>query len=234
MKSKIALLTALALVAGSAVAAEDSGFYVGAGLGFGKINVDNDKITNALNNEFVALGAPLYVTNDNVDQNTAPWDLMVGYKFMKYFAVELAYIDLGSADYTGKIRDTETIDEPIVGKAKASLNADGWPLSVLGIWPVTDQFDVWGRVGVFFGNSDAKAKLTYADGSLVCDDYTCAKNRGSDGSTEFVGGVGADYHFTDEWSVRGEWFTIPNLEFGDSSLDGNVNDFQFSVLYAFK
>ena len=232
MKSKIALITALALVAGSAVAAEDSGFYVGAGLGFGKINVDADKITNPLNDAFEFLEAPLYVSNDNVDQNTAPWDLMVGYKFMKYFAVELAYIDLGSADYTGKIRST--IDDEIVGKAKASLNADGWPLSVLGIWPVTDQFDVWGRVGVFFGNTDAKAKLIYTGGGLVCDDYDCAKNRGSDSSTEFVGGVGADYHFTDQWSLRGEWFTIPNLEFGDSSLDGNVNDFQFSVLYAFK
>lgn len=234
MKSKIALVTALALVAGSAVAAEDSGFYVGAGLGIGKINVASSKITNALNSEFAVLEAPLYVTNDNVDQNTAPWDLMVGYKFMKYFAVELAYMDLGSADYTGKIRATDIIDEPIVGKAKASMNADGWPLSVLGIWPVTDQFDVWGRVGAFFGNSDAKAKLTYADGSLVCDDYACAKGRGSASSTEFVGGVGADYHFTDEWSARGEWLTIPNLEFGDSSLEGNVNTFMFSVLYTFK
>jgi opacity protein-like surface antigen len=227
MKSKIALFTALALVAGSAVAA-DSGFYAGAGIGYGKININSDKIDNNFNS--FAAGTGLEIRNSDVGQGATPYSLTVGYKFMKYFATEISYIDLGNADYTGKVYDTEFGEN--VGKIKGTWNAKGWPVSVLGIWPIDDAWSVFGRLGVFIGDVKLNAKATYNDGSLVCFDGSCAKGHESQSSTEFIGGVGTDFNFMDTWTARLEWQAMPSLG-NDDVGDGNWNNFQFSILYNF-
>jgi len=229
MKTKIALIAAMALVATSAVAA-DSGFYAGAGIGYGKINVDNDKIDNQFNNFFDLEGAPFEIAKSDVAQGATPYSLTVGYKWMPYFATELSYIDIGNADYTGKVYDNE-FDE-YVGKVKGQWNAKGWPVSVLGIWPIDDSWSVFGRLGVFIGDVKLNAKAVYDGGELICGEDACAKGHESQSSTEFIGGVGTDFNFMDTWTARLEWQAMPSLG-NDDVGDGNWNNFQFSILYNF-
>jgi len=229
MKTKIALITAMALVAGSAVAA-DSGFYAGAGIGYGKININSDKIDNNFNSYTSSEELPLEIRNSDVGQGATPYSLTVGYKWMPYFATELSYIDLGNADYTGKVYNT-VLDEN-VGKIKGTWNAKGWPVSVLGIWPIDESWSVFGRVGVFIGDVKLKAKAVYDGGELVCGFDSCAKGNESQSSTEFIGGVGTDFNFMDTWTARLEWQAMPSL--GNNKVgDGNWNNIQFSILYNF-
>ncbi len=76
MKSKIALLTALALVAGSATAASwEDGFYAGFGIGYGKINVNADKIDNNIDDLAAFYGAPLEIDKSSVSQGASPYSL---------------------------------------------------------------------------------------------------------------------------------------------------------------
>ena len=233
MKTKIALIAAMALVAGSAVAA-DSGFYAGAGIGYGKININSDKIDNNFNSFAESYGSDLVINNSNVGQGATPYSLTVGYKFMKYFATEISYIDLGNADYTGKVYSPE-LDQN-VGKIKGQWDAKGWPVSVLGIWPIDDSWSVFGRLGVFIGDVKLTAKAVNDDGSLVCfdvaDSSSCARGHESQSSTEFIGGVGTDYNFMDTWTARLEWQAMPSLG-NDEVGDGNWNNIQFSILYNF-
>jgi hypothetical protein len=225
MKSKIALFTALALVAGSATAGSwEDGFYVGAGVGYGKINVNSDKIDNNFNSWAFDNELPLEINNSDVGQGATPYSLTVGYKWMKYFATEISYIDLGNADYTGKVYDY--FDEVNVGKIKGQWDAKGWPISVLGIWPIDDTWSVFGRVGVFIGDVKLTAKATYDDGTLIVKDHN------SQSSTEFIGGVGTDFNFADVWTARLEWQAMPSLG-NDDVGDGNWNNFQFSIFYRF-
>lgn len=221
MKFKTALFASMLLAAGSAVAAEDSGFYVGAGVGYGKINVNENKLTNIIDNTFYP---DYYVGKVSEGQGATPWDVMVGYKFMKYLAVELAYYDLGNADYKAKVYDSETDLE--AGSVKAQWEASGWPVSLVGIWPINDQFDVFGKVGFFMGDVKLSGK---AKG------FTSAEKIGgsnSENSNEFIGGVGADWHFMDKWTARAEWQAMPSL--GNNKVgDGNWNDLQFNVIYSF-
>ncbi len=223
MKTKIALIAAMALVAGSAVAA-DSGFYAGAGIGYGKINVNSDKIDNNFNSFAFANELPLEINNSDVGQGATPYSLTVGYKWMKYFATEISYIDLGNADYTGKVYNYNT--DLNVGKIKGQWDAKGWPVSVLGIWPIDDAWSVFGRLGVFIGDVKLTAKATYDDGTLI------VKGHESQSSTEFIGGVGTDFTFMDSWTARLEWQAMPSLG-NDEVGDGNWNNFQFSILYNF-
>lgn len=229
MKTKIALIAAMALVAGSAVAA-DSGFYAGAGIGYGKINVNSQKIDNNFDSFAFDNELPLEIRNSDVGQGATPYSLTVGYKWMPYFATEISYIDLGNADYTGKVYNYDT--DLDVGKIKGQWNAKGWPVSVLGIWPIDDAWSVFGRLGVFIGDVKLNAKAQYTGGELVCGFDSCAKGHESQSSTEFIGGVGTDFNFMDTWTARLEWQAMPSL--GNSKVgDGNWNNIQFSILYNF-
>ncbi|MFO1407665.1 MAG: outer membrane beta-barrel protein [Steroidobacteraceae bacterium] len=233
MKLKTAVFATLMLAAGTAAAADD-GFYAGFGIGYGKINVNEDKITNNIN----AVVNPYYdVTKSSVSQGATPYSLTVGYQFMKYLAVEVSYIDLGNTNYRSTlVCQGTTCDGPVAtdtGTAKGQWDATGWPVSVLGIWPIDDSWSVFGRVGLFMGDVKATAKLVDAsNGDLVCGPNTCARAHASSNSNEFIGGVGVDYGFLDKWTARVEWQAMPSLG-NNKTGDGNWNNIQASILYRF-
>ena len=78
-----ALTTALfALSATPAFADNDSGLYLGAGVG--EFNVEIDDIADA--------GS----TVEDFDSDDTTWKVFVGWRFLPFLAVELDYIDLGS------------------------------------------------------------------------------------------------------------------------------------------
>ena len=218
MNLKTALFASLALAAGTATAADD-GFYVGAGVGYGSMSVDSQKIDRILDSE---LPAGYFVDGSNVDDGASPWSAFVGYRFMKYVAVELGYIDLGNADYSSAVSDgVDTF-----GRAKAQWEASGWPVSVLGIWPINDEWEVFGRVGLFMGDVKLQAKAVDGNGD------TLLRGNASNNSNEFIGGAGVNFNFLEKWTARAEWQAMPSLG-NDDTGSGDWNNFQASILYRF-
>lgn len=225
MKLKTTVFAALALFAGSAIAADESGFYAGAGVGWGELSLPESKITNGVASVFAASGAPLQSWSAKVDDSSIPWSAFVGYRFMKYLAVETAYLDTGASSYTGKgvaylIVDDEFVD----AKAKLNWQASGAVVSVLGIWPIDPTWSVFGRVGGFFGDMKADAKVTINGLSGKAHDST--------NTNEFLYGVGVDSNFLDQWTARLEWQAMPSLGNNDTG-SADWNSFQFSLMYHF-
>ena len=219
MKLKTALFASLALAAGTATAADD-GFYVGAGVGYGSMSVDSQKIDRIIDSELTPTGYE--VTRSNVDDGASPWSAFVGYRFMKYVAVELGYIDLGNADYTGIVSDG--LDT--AGRVKAQWEASGWPVSVLGIWPINNEWEVFGRVGLFMGDVKLKAKAVDGNGDML------VRGNASNNSNEFIGGAGVNFNFLEKWTARAEWQAMPSLG-NDDTGSGDWNNIQASILYRF-
>jgi opacity protein-like surface antigen len=235
MKSKIALFTALALVAGSAVAA-DTGFYVGAGMGYSKMNVNESKLTNTINNAFQESDVNLFVGKESSDQYSTPYSIFVGYKFMPYLAAEVAYLDMGSSNFKARIdydNIAPTPDDQGVATIKGDWHATGWPVSALGIWPINETWSVFGRVGIFMGDMKVTAKGVLSDNYFDCSpNCTVIKGHDSEGSTEFFGGAGVDANFMDTWAARLEWQAMPSVGNNDTG-SGNFNNFMFSIMYKF-
>lgn len=228
MKTKIALMVAMALAAGSAVAADNNGLYVGAGMGYSSWNVDDGKLTNAIDSALKTSACPTcYVNKASTTQTATPFMFQVGYRFMDYFAAELAYIDNGGSNYKGQVFNSAINPQPRVGTVKGSRSGSGWPLSVLGIYPINETFDVFARAGVYFGSTDTNARAVL-DTGYVLD----RENHNGKSSTNFIGGLGADAHFMENWFVRAEWFAIPS--FGDTQYgSGNLNAFMATINYKF-
>lgn len=221
MRIAYGLLAAAVLAAGPAMAA-DPGFYGGVGMGYSKINVNENKINNRLDGAFAGASLPWSVAKSDVDQNATPYMFTVGYRIMDYLAVEVAWLDMGTADYAGSITDGSVG----VGKVRGSWDASGWPLSVLGIWPIDDMLEVWGRVGLFMGDVQLTARAFDGAGNPL------ARVKDSNSTNQFFGGVGVDANFYENWTARFEWQAMPSIG-NDDTGSGNFNNLMLSILYRF-
>jgi OOP family OmpA-OmpF porin len=234
MKFKAALIAASALVAGTAVA-DNNGFYAGAGVGWSQISLPESDITNSILSESAAAGTPLAAWSAKTNNSDIMWSVFAGYRIMKYVAVEAGYLDTGTATYTGNgttdlIIPPATVPETFPVKANIDFQATGWPVSVLGIWPINGNWDVFGRVGGFFGNVKENARVTIIDTTTGATGVGKAHNSAS--SSEFLYGVGVDGRFLENWAARFEWLAISSLG-NNSTGTADWNAFQFALLYRF-
>jgi len=68
------------------------------------------------------------------DNNATGFKLFTGGRFSRYFGVELGYVNLGNADRNG-----------------GQIKAQGANLSALGIVPIGDRFNIFGKLGGIYG-----------------------------------------------------------------------------------
>lgn len=131
----VVLLAARAVVivaspTGAAEASYDNGWYVEAGVR----HVESSR------------GVSAFV----VDDEESGWSLGVGYAFTGNFALQADYLDLG--------RDHFATDCPPPNVCLVEntdlVDITGVSLAVVGRWPITDLFDVYGKVGVVGWDSD--------------------------------------------------------------------------------
>jgi OOP family OmpA-OmpF porin len=218
----LAIGAALALLSGAASAAEGTGFYVGVDAGESSFDVKKGEIDSGIFDLFDLFGGDL--TSSKLDSSDTTYSLFVGYRFLPYLAVEASYLDLGTAAYkaTGTFVDVETLVD-------VDLNLDweskGPALSVIGILPFADVWNVYARVGAYFADTKVNIK-----GSTAFDS---SSDHVSKNTTEFLWGVGGGYTFLDNWTVQLEYQMIPDL--GDKNATGefDADRITLGVLYRF-
>jgi len=228
MRITTGLIAALALVSGSAIAAEDTGFYVGASVGQGSFALNTSKVNRAIEGAFADNDLQLDQTSQNKDTKATTWQAILGYRLNPYIAGEITYLDLSGPTYrlSGDATFPPTFIAAVPVTTKSEWNATGVPLSVLGIWPITDEWEVFGRVGVFIGDVDLQVAANADNGTAN------ARSRASESATEFIGGAGVNYNFMDVWTARAEWQGMPSV---GNNQTGSTSWYQiaFSVLYKF-
>ena len=165
-----AVASALLLSATPAMAADGTGFYVGAG--FGSMGVD---------------------VGDFSGDDTS-FKILGGWDFNQFIGGELEYIDGGSAEDFG-----------------VNIDVTGFNASLKGAYPFTEQFSVFGKIGMIFWDADL-------DGGEFSD---------SESGEDFSWGVGAGYDFTDNFGGRIEY---QGFEIEDTDT---VDLISASVVYKF-
>lgn len=102
-----------------AFAAEQQGWYLGAGAGYAKTTTSNIEKPEGISEK----------TNDT------GFKLYGGYQFHKNWAAEIEVVSLGK--YTESYSDHHT-----------SIKTTGLGISTIGILPLSDQFSLFGKTGV--------------------------------------------------------------------------------------
>ncbi len=111
-----------------------------------------------------------------------------GYQFNEYLGAEAYYVNFGEAT-------ADLIASTYYGPvgADVAFEASGFGAVVTVALPVSDKFSLFGKAGVLAWNAEVTANVSYIS---VTEE---------DDGLSFIGGIGAQYLFTDMVGVRLEW-----------------------------
>lgn len=127
MKSKTLWLASLAAasMAIPAIAAADSGLFVGGSIGSATIDDRFDGV--------------------NLDANTSAYRIVGGYQLGDLFGLEIGYQDFGDLDEIVLIGPVSSLTR---------ISAEGWTAGGTLDLPLSDNVSLFGRAGVFFWDAD--------------------------------------------------------------------------------
>lgn len=162
----------------------------------------------------IAPSATWLTMEENHDETA--WGVTVGYRIMRYAAVELNYLDLGELE--------ESV--PIYGYPFAptyeitqQMRTSGPALSALGILPVGAGFSLYARVGVIFAEMDVKTSIgTYSDDT-------------SFSSQTALWGAGAQFDWGGHWSLRLDFQRFESVGEQFEPVEADIDLLTFGVLY---
>ena len=139
-----AALAVAALAAASAAQAQDneSGIYVGGGVGSFDVQIDDfDDVDETI---------------DRYDSDDTAWKAFAGWRVSPHLGFELAYVNLGSPD-----------DEIFPG-TDLTIETDGFAPYIVGTIPIGDWFEVFAKAGYYW--YDVEAEISTPVGSVTEDD----------------------------------------------------------------
>jgi len=167
------LFAVAALLCGLVAASQASaqGFYIGGSVGQSSFDDDN--------------AVPGLITSGTVDDKDTGFKIYGGYQFNRNFGLELAWVDLGKASYSGTF-----LGLPVTG---GTVKASGLNISAVGTLPLGSGFALFGKAGLFAWESEAN------------DVTGGVPFSGKEDGTDLSIGVGASYDFTKNFAIRAEW-----------------------------
>jgi len=210
-KQLLSMVLASACAAVPAVHAAENGLY--AGISVGQANVKDLPSAAAFDAELALLG--ITTSSSSVDDTDTAYKLFAGYKVNKYFAVEGSWADLGEATYSAQII------APVTGNANASWEASAFALSALGIIPLGNQFELFGKVGYSLWDADLRVSAVGVE-----------DNADEDGSS-VVYGLGASYRFAENMAVRAEWERYDGIGEDDTTGESDIDMWSIGLQFNF-
>lgn len=226
MKSRIALAV-LAAMASLPVHAQDrdiwqnSGFYWGADFGQTSTDLDRSGLDRGIENALVDGGLAVLDGRSETSEDAFTWGLTLGYQIIRYVAVELAYVDLGEAEYKSRL----TVSD---GVASSDLNttvnvaSSGAALSGVGTLPIGAGWEVLGRVGMYFGSNDLDVSVDTGGLGNSLDD--------SSSSQSLMWGAGLGYTAR-QWTVRLEYQQYTDVGDDDGFGEYDVDRITLGAVY---
>ena len=130
------------------------------------------------------------------DDEDTGWKILGGWEFNSNLAFEAAWVDFGENDGS-------------IDGSKVSAEADGWSLAAKGTLPLNEQFGLFGKFGMISWDVEGGGVASGVD----------------DDGSDLLYGLGAEYMFTDQFSIVGEW------EWYD--IDEDVDLFSVGIVFRF-
>ncbi len=122
----------------------------------------------------------------DLDSSTG-FRILGGYMYNDNFGVEVGYMDIGEFDGNSPT-------------SNASIEADGAYVAGVGVYPLSDRFNLFGKVGLFHYEYDV-----LVNGSSV---------ENNDG-TEMLLGLGVDYSLTPAIAIGAEYNQVSDIDESD-------------------
>ncbi|MEO5935117.1 MAG: OmpA family protein [Duganella sp.] len=160
----------------------NSAWYIGAGIGRSRGNIDQDRLVRSLS----ANGAT--VTAFSTDERDTGYKLFVGKQLNRYLALELGYFDLGKFSFNSTTSGN--------GVFNGEAGFRGANLDLLAQLPLGDRLSLLGRVGANY----AKASTHFSGNRL----NAVTGPNPSERKLNAKAGLGLEYKLSEALALRGE------------------------------
>ncbi|MEX2150492.1 MAG: outer membrane beta-barrel protein [Steroidobacteraceae bacterium] len=161
---------------------------------------------------FDSIGLDAVINSSTIDDSDTGYGVAGGYQHNANFAVEFAYVNLGSVEYNAFTTVTDGVE---VADAELGLksSAAGPVISLLGILPVGDRFSLFGRAGLSFMSAKGTARIAI--------DGTSERARQTSQKSDPVFGAGAEFSLGKHAAIRLAWDRY--LDVGTEDVTGDVD-----------
>ena len=155
-------------------------WYLGAGIGKSRANIDQQQIAQDLQN------AGFVVNDVRRDRRDDSYKLYAGYQLFPYLAVEGGFFDLGTFNFQA---DTLPISLYTGETAIKGVNLD-----VVGTLPLSEQLSALAKLGVTYNDSDTRFS---SNGLVGVNNFSSSTHHSS-----YQYGIGLAYQFTQALALR--------------------------------
>jgi opacity protein-like surface antigen len=216
MKTLICLLAALVLGAVSQAVLAETGLYGGLGVGGSKI--ETDLLTPLTDGG----DPPSFITVD-FDEYDASFKAFAGYRFLDWLGVEGGWYYLGEPDGSSSAPDPST-------RITTEIELKGWNADLVAFWRFQEQWELFGKIGVFAWNSDVSVQSRVDVAGSPSDNPPSFDQvyRDDDNGEDLKGGVGINYLHDDHLALRSEF------EYFDVDNTNAVWMLSFSAIWRFQ
>jgi opacity protein-like surface antigen len=162
----------------------------------------------------------------SLDRRGTGYALAVGFRYSRYLAVEVAYMDLGRTTY---------LVEDNGAAARLDLGSKGPALSLIGSWPISEVFSLEGRAGLYF--SDVDIGTTILVGAIA--GLGILEGESGGWNPGWLLGAGAVASFGDRWSIRAGYDYFDRKAAGlrhpvqDTELESRAGRWSLNLRYSF-
>jgi opacity protein-like surface antigen len=186
IKPPLAIAALVLATASTPAPAQELGWF--AGLGIGYLKADE--------------ACPGASAGAGCDDKATTWKIFGGYQFNPYLGFELGLSDMG--DWPASVAG--------LGAATAKFRV--FEMTLVGTYPLSKRFDVYGKAGVFMWDADLEFPAGVAGGA------------DADGN-DYTYGLGLRVHVTPNAALRLEWQRYNNL--GEQNMTGRFNADVFGI-----
>ncbi len=144
----------------------------------------------------------------DVSETDSAAALGLGYSLNSTFGFELAYHDLGGLDFS------DSVYEPNVGyiALDGSIDVTAYSLSAIAKLPLSEKFDIYGRLGYAHISIDSSGTGTVKGVSVPVN--------ASDSENKATFGVGAAYKVNEKFALRADYVKFGDMDLSSFTLGG--------------
>lgn len=246
-----------ALATPAALAEEYRGFYFTVWGGSGEYDVagkaaNDEAILDGLDAELAVLPiqpftqVTLAPEGSTQDDSLTPWGAQIGFRFNKWVAVEAGYVDLGEFLYsmTGTLTGTygflcDTCDpagiytRPLAGDFQRAkqITSNGITASVLGMFPLSQSFDLHLRGGLYYADTRVTDRLRYMSAEFEDDVFNLYHRRVDASQMELLAGIGGAWNINESFALRVEYQKYFDVGDDEKAGESDVDVINLSVLF---
>jgi hypothetical protein len=179
------------------------GAYGGALIGNSNFSGDQSLNEQGLRDTLTDTGAPIQNLSSSTKDSSIGYQATFGYRFTRYFAAELGLAQYGSLTSTARA-DMDFGGGFVPASVSLKFSAGGPVFSAVGILPLGEKFELYGRLGYLFTSSEREltSRVDGQNGS-----FGSAKGDSQDP----VYGVGFAWHINQVYSIRAEFQKLDQL-----------------------